>query len=38
MSRPGEELVADELVIEDGPLAVSFRGNCGYGATFEYAG
>ncbi len=36
--RAGEELVADELVIEDGPLAVSFRGNCGYGATFEYAG
>ena len=36
--RAGEELVADELVIEDDALAVSFRGNCGYGATFEYAG
>jgi hypothetical protein len=36
--RAGEELVASELVIEDGPLDVSFRGNCGYGATFEYAG
>ncbi|HUO72790.1 MAG TPA: DUF1326 domain-containing protein [Solirubrobacteraceae bacterium] len=34
----GEELVADELVIEDGPLAVSYRGVCGYGTTFDYAG
>jgi hypothetical protein len=36
--RPGEELVADELVVEDGPLAFSYRGVCGYGSTFEYAG
>jgi hypothetical protein len=36
--RAGEELVADELVIEDGPLAVSYRGVCGYGTTFDYAG
>jgi hypothetical protein len=36
--RAGEELVADELVVEDGPLAFSYRGVCGYGATFEYAG
>src|SRR3954463_8140567 len=36
--RTGEELVADELVIDDGPLAFSFRGVCGYGSTFDYAG
>ncbi|MGZ4463302.1 MAG: DUF1326 domain-containing protein [Gaiellaceae bacterium] len=36
--RTGEELVTDELVIEDGPLALSYRGNCGYGSTFSYAG
>jgi hypothetical protein len=36
--RPGEELVADELVVEDGPLAFSYRGVCGYGSTFDYAG
>ena len=36
--RTGEELLADELVVEDGPLAFSFRGVCGYGSTFEYAG
>jgi hypothetical protein len=36
--RDGEELVADELVVEDGPLGFSYRGVCGYGATFDYAG
>ena len=36
--RSGEELVADELVVEDGPLAFSFRGVCGYGSSFDYAG
>jgi hypothetical protein len=36
--RTGEELVADELVVEDGPLAFSYRGVCGYGSTFDYAG
>lgn len=34
----GEELVADELVVEDGPLGFSYRGVCGYGSTFDYAG
>ncbi len=34
----GEELVADELVVEDGPISLSYRGTCGYGSTFEYAG
>ena len=36
--RAGEELVADELVVEDGPLAFSYRGVCGFGSTFDYAG
>jgi hypothetical protein len=36
--RPGEELVADELVVEDGLLAFSYRGVCGYGSTFDYSG
>jgi hypothetical protein len=36
--RTGEELVADELLVEDGPLAFSYRGVCGYGSTFDYAG
>jgi hypothetical protein len=36
--RAGEELVADELVVEDGPLAFSYRGVCGYGTTFDYSG
>ena len=36
--REGEELVTDELRIDDGPLAFSYRGVCGYGSTFESAG
>jgi hypothetical protein len=36
--RRGEELVADELVVEDGPLAFTYRGTCGYGSSFAYAG
>jgi hypothetical protein len=36
--QAGEELVADELVVEDGPLAFSYRGVCGYSSVFDYAG
>jgi hypothetical protein len=36
--RAGEELVADELVVEDDPLAFNYHGVCGYGSTFDYAG
>jgi hypothetical protein len=36
--RAGEELVADELVVEDEKLAFDYRGVCGYGSTFDYAG
>lgn len=35
--RQGEELVADELLVEDGPLSISYRGTCGYGSSFDYA-
>ena len=34
----GEELVADELLVEDGALAFQYRGVCGYGSRFDYAG
>jgi hypothetical protein len=34
----GEELVANELAVEDGQLAFSYRGVCGYASDFEYAG
>jgi hypothetical protein len=36
--QTGEELVADELVVDDGPLAFSYGGVCGYGSRFDYAG
>ena len=36
--RPGEELVTDELLVEDGQLQFSYRGVCGYASTFDYAG
>ena len=36
--RSGEELVADQLVVDDGPLAFSYRGVCGYGSSFDYSG
>ena len=36
--RTGEELIADELVVEDSALAFEYRGVCGYGSTFDYSG
>jgi hypothetical protein len=36
--RAGEELVADELLVEDEPLAFHYGGVCGYGSAFDYAG
>jgi hypothetical protein len=36
--RTGEELVADELGVADEPLGFDYRGVCGYGSTFDYAG
>jgi hypothetical protein len=36
--RAGEELVADGLVVSDGPLEYECHDVCGYGATFDYRG
>ena len=36
--RDGEELVADELALADGPFAFELHGTCGYAATFDYSG
>jgi hypothetical protein len=35
--RPGSEVVADHLRVEDGPLEFEFSGRCGYESTFDYA-
>jgi hypothetical protein len=36
--RDGEELVAAELRVDDGPLDFDYGGTCGYGTTFSYSG
>jgi len=36
--RAGEELIAEELSVNDGPLCFEFTGNCGYTARFDYSG
>jgi hypothetical protein len=36
--RDGEELIADELRVDEGPLAFDLSGTCGYASTFAYAG
>jgi len=36
--RAGEELIADELVVEDDALSFAYRGVCGYGSDFDYSG
>lgn len=36
--RGGEELVAEELRVDDAPLALDYSGTCGYAATFDYRG
>jgi hypothetical protein len=36
--QAGEELVADEVRVDDGPLRFELQGNCGYAARFSYAG
>ena len=36
--RVGEELITDQLCVEDDALAFNYRGVCGYGSTFDYAG
>src|ERR1700751_1221526 len=36
--RQGEELVADELLVNDGPLTFFYSGTCGYASDFAYSG
>jgi hypothetical protein len=36
--QAGEELVADELLVDDSALQFTYRGTCGYGAMFDDAG
>ena len=36
--RDGEELVADELLVDDGALSFDYSGTCGYASTFAYCG
>jgi hypothetical protein len=35
--RPGAELYADELVVDDAPFAWQLAGNCAFATTFDYA-
>jgi hypothetical protein len=36
--RNGEELVAEELLVKDGPLTFFYSGTCGYASSFAYSG
>jgi hypothetical protein len=36
--RRGEELITDELLVDDERLQFAYRGVCGYGSAFDYAG
>ena len=36
--RDGEELVAEELRVDEGPLSFEYTGTCGYTASFAYSG
>jgi hypothetical protein len=36
--QPGEEVIAEELRVSNGPLQFEFHGNCGYAAAFDYSG
>ena len=36
--QSGEELIADELRVGDGPLRFEYHGNCGYSSRFDYSG
>jgi hypothetical protein len=36
--QAGEELIAEQLLVEDDPLAFDYQGVCGYGSAFDYGG
>jgi hypothetical protein len=35
--RPGDELIADLLKVDDAPLRYELRGRCGFATDFDYA-
>jgi hypothetical protein len=37
-ARSGEELIAETLSVNDGPLTYEYSGVCGYASTFDYSG
>jgi len=34
--QPGEEVIAEELEVDEGPLRFEHQGKCGYAADFDY--
>ena len=36
--RPGTELYADEVVVDDPPFAFELHGTCGFTRDFDYSG
>jgi hypothetical protein len=34
--QPGEEVIAEELKVDEGPLRFEHQGKCGYAAVFDY--
>jgi hypothetical protein len=35
--QQGEEVIAEELTVNDGPLQFAYQGKCGYAASFDYS-
>ena len=35
-NRPGEEMIAEELKVDDGPFQFEYNGVCGYACDFDY--
>ena len=35
--KPGTELIADELVVDDAPFAWELTGNCAFASPFDYS-
>ena len=35
--RAGEEMIAEELKVDDGPFQLEFSGVCGYACDFDYS-
>jgi len=37
LDRPGEEVIADTLRVEDSPLTWDLHGRCGFATDFAYS-